>query len=270
MDFDALQQEVHQQIIQIKGGKAIADKIFKMFLKNGKEKWILVHTEIQDKDEEDFSKRMFRYFYRIYDRFNREIYAIALLTNTKKSRHPNHFIYSFYGTEVNYKYNTYDFHGKDIEKLKQSSNPFATAVIAGIYASNSKKTLTNVMLSRKIVISILERYDVADDHSIDHLNKLIYFVDNLLQLPAALKQKLREDLNPYLGKEVVSKMRAEKSNPPPTLAELIAESEHDGIEKGKKEVAIELIRDNFSDNQIKKLTKLSFEDIAILRKSLQN
>jgi len=46
MDFDALQQEVHQQIIQIKGGKAIADKIFKVFLKNGREKWILVYTEI--------------------------------------------------------------------------------------------------------------------------------------------------------------------------------------------------------------------------------
>jgi len=214
---------------------------------------------------------MFRYFYRIYDRFNREIYAIALLTNTKKSRYPNQFNYSFYGTEVNYKYNTYDFHGKDIDKLKQSSNPFATAVIAGIYASNSKKDVDKRYAFKKnIVISILERYDVADDHSIDHLNKLIYFVDNLLQLPAELKQKLREDLNPYLGKEVVSKMRAEKSNPPPTLAELIAESEHDGIEKGKKEVAIELIRDNFSDNQIKKLTKLSFEDIAILRKSLQN
>jgi len=39
MDFDALQQEVHQEIIQIKGGKAIADKIFKVFLKNGKEKF---------------------------------------------------------------------------------------------------------------------------------------------------------------------------------------------------------------------------------------
>jgi len=117
-----------------------------------------------------------------------------------------------------------------------------------------------------------------DDDSIVHLNKLIYFVDNLLQLPAGLKQTLREDIDPYLGKEVVTKVRAERSNPPPTLAELISESKEEGLEKGiekgknqaMKNVAIELIRDNFSDNQIIKLTKLSREDVVALRKSLQS
>jgi hypothetical protein len=63
-DFDALQQELHQEIIKKKGGKAIVDKLFKVYLKNGKEKWILIHVEVQDKDAPDFSKRMFRYFYR--------------------------------------------------------------------------------------------------------------------------------------------------------------------------------------------------------------
>src|SRR5690625_1001631 len=37
-NFDVLQQELNQEIMSEKGGKAIADKLFKVYLKNGKEK----------------------------------------------------------------------------------------------------------------------------------------------------------------------------------------------------------------------------------------
>src|SRR5690625_1547683 len=85
-DFDALQQELNQEIMSQKGGKEIADKLFKVYLKNGKEKWILIHVEVQDRDEEDFPDRMFRYFYRIYDWFDGEIYASCIMTYARTSR----------------------------------------------------------------------------------------------------------------------------------------------------------------------------------------
>lgn len=107
---------------------------------------------------------------------------------------------------------------------------------------------------------------------------MFHFVDNLLQLPSDLTNKLREDINPYLGKEVINKMRAEKSELPPTLAELFVEFEQDGIEKGMekgkkaatKNVAIALIHDDFSNDRIVKLTKLSLDEVVALRESLQN
>lgn len=270
VDFDALQQELHQEIMKKKGGKAIADKLFKVYLENGKEKWILIHVEVQDKDEKNFSDRMFRYFYRIYDRFDREIYAIALLTDDKKSKYAGPFNYSFYGTKAYYAYNTYDFHGKDVEQLKQSSNPFATAVIAGIYASRSKQDVDlRYAFKKSLVTSILEKYEMAEEATIAHLNKLIYFVDNLLQPPEEMKHKLREELNPYLGEEVIMKMRAEKANQPPTIAELMREYEQEGIEKGKKEVAKRLIREKYKDAEIVKLTGLPSEKIEKLRETMQ-
>jgi len=277
-DFDALQQELNQEIMSQKGGKAIADKLFKVYLKNGKEKWFLIHVEVQDKDEEGFSDRMFRYFYRIYDRFDREIYAIALMTDVKKSKYAGPFNYSFYGTEINYRYNTYDFYGKDIEQLKQSSNPFATAVVAGIYASKSKQDVEiRYELKKSLVTSILEKYDTAAETTIDHLNSLIYFVDNLLKLPEEMKHKLREELNPYLGEEVITKMRAEKSNQPPTIAELIKdykqEGREEGIEKGKREATINfakmLLHENYEDSEIVKLTGLSKEEVEEQRQIMQ-
>lgn len=74
----------------------------KVFLKSGEERWILVHIEVQARTNKDFAKRMFRYFYRIYDRFEREVYAIAIITDDVESVHPDYFHYSFYGTRIEY------------------------------------------------------------------------------------------------------------------------------------------------------------------------
>ncbi|MFD1413587.1 hypothetical protein [Oceanobacillus jeddahense] len=69
------------------------------------------------------------------------IYSIALLTDASQKEHEDRFGYSFYGTELTYAYNTYRFHEKDKEELKKSDNPFALAVLAGIYISeNTDKT----------------------------------------------------------------------------------------------------------------------------------
>src|SRR5699024_5177640 len=163
---------------------------------------------------------------------------------------------------------------KDIEHLKQSSNPFATAVIAGIYASRSKRNIeVRYEFKRSLVTSILEKYEIADEAAINHLNKLIYFVDNLLKLPEEMKNNLREELNPYLGEEVITKMRAEKSNPPTTHAELIVESRQEGKKEGKeeaiKDIVIALIRKNYSDQEIMKITELTTAELEAIRESLQ-
>src|SRR5699024_12170646 len=84
-----------------------------------------------------------------------------------------------------------------------------------------------------------------------------------------MKNNLREELNPYLGEEVITKMRAEKSNPPPTLAELIVESRQEGKKEGKEEVikdiVIALIRKNYSDQEIMKITELTTAELEAIR-----
>jgi predicted transposase/invertase (TIGR01784 family) len=285
-DFDVLQQELHQEIMKKKAGKAFADKLFKVFLKDGKEKWVLIHVEVQDENQQDFPERMFRYFYRIYDRFNREIFAVALMTDVSQKADPGRFSYSFYGTEVDYRYHMYDFHGKDIEQLERSTNPFATAVIAGIYASRSKKDSDmRYTLKRSLITSILKKYDTAEGITIEHLNKLVYFVDCLLQLTDEMNDKLRIDLDPYLGKEVKTKMRAEKTEQPPTLAELIEEGKLEGRQEGKLEGRQEgkqeggretresivkvMLREKYAVQEIMKITGLSEDEIKEIQKHMQ-
>ncbi|MGG3691056.1 hypothetical protein ABEU88_18030, partial [Caldifermentibacillus hisashii] len=46
-----LEQELHKVIIKHKKGKKIADKIVKVSLKNGEEKYVFIHIEIQGKKD---------------------------------------------------------------------------------------------------------------------------------------------------------------------------------------------------------------------------
>jgi hypothetical protein len=50
------------------------DKLVKVYHWDGAEEWVLMHVEIQGDtaDRAKFAGRMFRYFYRILDRFNRQ------------------------------------------------------------------------------------------------------------------------------------------------------------------------------------------------------
>ncbi|WP_373895039.1 hypothetical protein [Virgibacillus sp. CBA3643] len=110
--------------------------------------------------------------------------------------------------------------------------------------------------------------DSHQGYSHTYVSVLIYFIDYLLQVPPYLTKKLRDNVSPLLNKEVVQKMQTERSNPSPTLAEIFDEREKEGKKEAMKQFAEELILENFSDDYIAKLTKLSVEEVALLRKSL--
>ena len=46
---DFLQQELFQEVADKKKGRRMADKSVKVILKDGVEKWILIHVEVQSK-----------------------------------------------------------------------------------------------------------------------------------------------------------------------------------------------------------------------------
>ncbi len=94
-----LEQELHKIVADnTKKGKKISDKLAKVFLKNGEEKRILIHIEVQASAETDFPKRMFTYFYRIFDQYSKEIAAIAIYTGGKIPKNYQQYEYHFFQT----------------------------------------------------------------------------------------------------------------------------------------------------------------------------
>jgi len=105
------------------------DKLVKVFTREGYEEWILIHVEVQGYTDKDFAKRMFQYYYRILDQYNKPITAFAIFADTNKKFHPKQYEREFLGTKVLYAYNTYKIIDQDDADLEASNNPFAMAAL---------------------------------------------------------------------------------------------------------------------------------------------
>ncbi|SHM97891.1 Rpn family recombination-promoting nuclease/putative transposase [Mucilaginibacter sp. OK098] len=106
------------------------DKLVKVFTNKGEEEWILIHIEVQSNSDKNFAKRMFQYYYRILDQYNKPITAFAIFADTSKNFHPKYYERDFLGTRVYYSYNTYKITEQNDVELEASNNPFAMAILS--------------------------------------------------------------------------------------------------------------------------------------------
>ena len=71
--YEMLETELQQVAREATLGPHRADKLVKVWLRDGQEAWILIHVEVQSQEEEGFPRRMFTYNYRIFDLYNRTV-----------------------------------------------------------------------------------------------------------------------------------------------------------------------------------------------------
>ncbi len=167
-------------------GKVINDKLVSVRLKNGKEKWLLIHIEVQSFYEKDFARRMFVYFYRILDKHKKEITAIAIFTGNKNPKKYKEYNYESYGTKLTYQYNIYKVTDAKEEELLASKNPFALAVLTCRYLIKAKKTPKQKYAFKKKLIELA----LKQKYSKPKIENLLRFIGNLIKLPKNLNDKL--------------------------------------------------------------------------------
>jgi hypothetical protein len=95
--FEFLDKELLELFPELdkRGGSRFVDMLAKVFSKTGTIKWLLIHIEIQERDELLFGKRMFQYFYRIFDRYEVPISAMAIFTGSPGQQPCPHYNYDF-------------------------------------------------------------------------------------------------------------------------------------------------------------------------------
>src|ERR1700761_5027724 len=60
-------------------GSRVVDKLVKAWLKDGTERWMLLHVEVQGSISQEFPRRMFDYFIRLFAKYGQPVAAIAVL-----------------------------------------------------------------------------------------------------------------------------------------------------------------------------------------------
>jgi predicted transposase YdaD len=132
-----------------------ADKLVKVYHRNGEEEWVLLHVEIQGDTSKraEFSVRMFRHFYRILDRFRRPVSAVVIYTGRNGQKMPDRFEYAYRSTSLAYKYHAVSILDFADAELEASNNPFAMVVMAAKTALLEKKLPEQELLEKKVALA---------------------------------------------------------------------------------------------------------------------
>jgi hypothetical protein len=259
--YDFLDQELQQVVRDAELGKRLADKLVKVWKRSGEETWVLIHAEIQNQEEGDFSKRIFVYYYRLLDRYDRPIVSLAILGDERSSWRPQPYQAELWGCEVNFRFpivKLMDYEARWAE-LESSANPFAIVVMAHLKTKATRKDPEarkewKFRLTRRLYEQGFARQDILN---------LFRFLDWVLVLPEGLKQAFRSELEQY---------EQERQMPYVTSIEQMAKAEGRVEERlaTQSEIALNLLRQKISVDVIVQATGLTVEQVQALQANQQD
>jgi len=132
----------------------VVDKLVKVFLRNGSERWMLLHIEVQGKSSKEFPLRMFEYFARLFIKYRQPVAAIAVLTGKVSNKRQGVFEERYLWSHTLYEYKTMCIADYSDEELLASMNPFAAVVMVAkqvlLNAKGTEKERDNILFEQKI------------------------------------------------------------------------------------------------------------------------
>lgn len=240
----------------------VVDKLAKVFTRDGKEEWILIHVEIQSIYRKDFARRMYDYFARVLDKYDKPIVAYAILTEANTISRPNTFKLEYLGTSLTYHFNTYKIAEQDEEALLASNNPFAMVVLAVKAALTGKdikdsKQRDDLLLGLKLqLVHELLAKQVLKNKIRVLMNFLRYYV-----------RFENSETNVTFDREI-EKLTG-RSNTMGIEELLLEKARHDGLKKGKEQTIRNLIvKHGWTDEQIADVAEVSTGFVKKVRTSL--
>jgi hypothetical protein len=182
------------------GQTRYVDKLAKVYRHDGRERWILAHIEVQGYHDRGFPQRMFRYYYKLLDRFASPVTSIAIFSGIDSDRMPNQFEDECLGTHLTYKYNTVSIAAYTDEELEQSDNPFAFVLLVAKKALLKGKGMDSVLLEEKLRLArlLLEKGLFTKPK----IRALFTFLNNYIRFEKSATYRIFEDqLNHITKKE---------------------------------------------------------------------
>jgi hypothetical protein len=74
-----LDTELSRMFSRIIKGKKVADKLIKVYLKNGEPHIFLIHVEVQSQHDINMGQRMYTMYHRIMDKYNAKVTSLVIL-----------------------------------------------------------------------------------------------------------------------------------------------------------------------------------------------
>ncbi len=275
--YEFLNKELIQEFPS-SGGKIeqkIVDKLVKLHNKAGHQ--ILLHLEVQEKYSKDFSKRMYAYFNRLYDKYKMSIVAYAILTEANEIRRAGIFGIKYMGTKLSYQYNTFKLALQDDDYIINHANPFALVVLiakAPLLKKGSKNRLEfdQRLLAYKLrIVKLIAERRLSPYKERAIMNFLFYYTDFEF---SETKAKFDLEVNLLTNKNTRNMITFEEILMEEAEMTGFSKGERKGIKKGKleakeNEVYRLITKLNFSNDQIADYMDISLSFVKKVRAKLK-
>jgi hypothetical protein len=224
--FTFLDTELQQITRDAELGRRLADKLVRVWMRDGEDLWLLVHVEVQAQEEPGFARRIYIYNHRIFDSYDHEVVSLAILADERPGWRPSAFGYRRYGfrSEIEFPIvKLLDYRARRAE-LMLSRNPFAILVLAHLQAQATRRDPTARFGSKTWLVRAL--YDLGLDRQ--DILELFRFIDWLLVLPEELERSFRAELQSW---------EEERMKPYITSIERLGREDglKEGIQRGRQE-----------------------------------
>lgn len=138
--YEVLEKELQQVFPNTDAGRQLVDALVKVWRRDGTERWVLIHIEVQGRYDRQFPKRMFDYWVRIRAAFGHQVVSLAILTDISRRRWPGRYHESAWNTAAALRYEVVkliDYQSRQAE-LEASANPFAVIVLAHLTSHQTR------------------------------------------------------------------------------------------------------------------------------------
>lgn len=246
------------------GEKYEADLLVKAKVQT-QESFFLIHLEHQAQHQSAFDKRMFRYFARLYEKYDLPIYPIALFSyGSPKTPQANFHQVKFPNqTILNFHYDVIQLNQLNWRDFLQHHNPVATALMAKMNIADSDRLRVKCECLRLLATLRLDRAK---------MQLISGFIDTYLRLSQAENRLLQAEIDRMETdtKEVI--MQIVTSWMEEGLQQGLQEGKQQGLQEGKQEEALSLTRRLLSrrigaissetEVQLQQLSLSQLEDLA--------
>ena len=193
--YEFLDKELQKVVRDAKLGKRLVDKLVKVHTHEGVETWVLVHVEIQGQIDADFARRMYVYNYRLFDRYDRRIASLAVLTDDQVQWRPSSFGYELWGCRAGLEFPVVKLldYMQDSATLETNPNPFALVVLAHLETHATRRKAKERLQGKLALVRMLYERGYAKQDILE----LIRFIDWVLVLPEELETEFGQIVIEY-------------------------------------------------------------------------
>ncbi|MBQ6773020.1 MAG: hypothetical protein IJP48_03050 [Synergistaceae bacterium] len=268
--------------------KRYVDELIKIFLQDGSDEWVLLHIEIQGKDGENISLRMFRYYCLIFIRYSKNPAALAILTAKRPKREGEPGIYKseVFGTSIEYKYNLVKAYALSDEELTSGNNVVDLFIYSTKIAAKYRKSRKKKLGYMKTILQLLHDKGFTNRQSM----MFIMFLERVMRLGEEKyvlefdnevkkifhegdERMRRKTVTETIYESGIAEGRTQGFNQGINqgITQGITQGISQGINESRRETSFNLIKLGLlSDEQIAGVTNQTLEDIKNLRIELNS